>query len=853
MILHYAKLCAVAGGVEAFLISSEMVGLSTLRSSATNYPFVAALQTLAAEIKIILPMAKISYGADWSEYFGHHPADGSNDVYFHLDPLWASTAIDFIGIDNYLPLTDWRDGKFHLDYLSGITSIYDQTYLQSRIAGGENYDWYYASQAARDAQSRINITDGAYNKPWVFRPKDLKNWWSNAHYNRPTGIESGSATAWQPQSKPIWFTEVGCAAIDKGSNTPNAFYDAKSSESATPTYSGGQQDEQMQNAFLRAIQAYWQNPGTHNPVSNIYSAAMVEHSRIFYWAWDARPYPTFPKLSSVWSDADNYARGHWLNGRLGAVDLADLIKAIAARFGFTDIDVTGVEGVVDGFMLDRPLSARDALEGLLQLFALDAVESNGILKFRNRRTLSDIVISVNDLVEENASSAIFSQTRAQETELPSVVRLGYVEASLDYRSAAVHQRKNDTGSSREINISLPAAVGQALAQARVDVALEEAWAARERAQFILPPQFASVEAGDVLQIGTERWRVIAIADGTARKIEAVAYDPAVYEPPPAKARTSSATTAQVFGKPDAVMFDLATSSNNAAPWVAAQATPWPGSLALYRKSGASSFIFNRLLSKQATLATTLNPWPAGLQHRIDYSFTLDIVMRYGACASISKDELLNGGNLAALGDASGYEIIQFQNAELIASNTYRLSGFLRGQGGSEAEILSSRNAGQNFILLNSAVSQLDTSLNEATLNNTWRIGPSSLDHGHAAFLEFTFQGLIRTLRPLRPTFLKSMSDAQGIHLSWIRRTRIDGDSWDLAEVPLAEATELYKLDIFNGAVLQRSITIASPNYLYATADILADFGVTPSNLTLRVAQLSAIYGAGTSLERTINV
>ena len=119
-ILHYANLCASAGGVDAFLIGSELPGLTTLRSSATSYPFVDALVTLAAEVKAILPDAKIAYGADWSEYFGHHPSDGSKDVFFHLDPLWASSGIDVIGIDNYLPLTDWRDGNSHLDRKSVV-------------------------------------------------------------------------------------------------------------------------------------------------------------------------------------------------------------------------------------------------------------------------------------------------------------------------------------------------------------------------------------------------------------------------------------------------------------------------------------------------------------------------------------------------------------------------------------------------------------------------------------------------------------------------------------------------------------------------------------------------------------
>ncbi len=856
MTLHYAKLCALAGGVDAFLIGSELVGLTTTRSSASNYPFVGALQSLAAEVKLILPAAKISYAADWSEYFGHHPNDGSNDVYFHLDPLWASPAIDFVGIDNYLPLSDWRDGSAHLDYSSAKNSIYEQTYLQSGMASGEYYDWYYASPAARNAQTRSPISDGTYGKPWVFRPKDFKNWWSNAHYDRPAGVQISTPTAWVPQSKPIWFTEAGCPAIDKATNQPNVFYDAKSSESALPYYSGGQQDVQIQLAYVQAFQNYWSTSGAQNPVSNIYNAPMVDPSRIFYWAWDARPFPAFPTLTDVWSDGDNYARGHWLNGRINTVELAHLITQLSARFGFNEIDVSRVEGLIDGYVLDRPMSARDALENLLFTFAIDAVESDGALKFRSRRTSSDIDFSSDDLVEDGADKVVFSVTRAQETELPFAIRLGYVDAGLDYRTAAVSQLKLNTGSAREVSLSLPASVSQAQAQARVDVALEDAWAARQNALFTISPQFSNLEPGDVLKINAERWRIKSITDGEVRKIEAVAHDPSVYEPPPAASRLNAAPLPPIYGPPDSTMMNLAfvSAEKSAAPWLAAHATPWPGSLALYKKTGSSSFSFNRLVTQQATIATTLQSFPAGFPHRIDNRFTLDVLMRYGAFTSIGKDELLNGGNLVAVGsETTGFEILQFQTAELVAENTYRLSSFLRGQAGSEPEMLASRASGENMILLNVSVVQPDLPVIESGLTATWRLGPAQLDHGHPSYLEFTFAGSQISLRPLKPTQLKSETGTAGIQMNWIRRSRIDGDSWDVAEIPLGEENELYKLSILDGTTLKRSVTITSPSYLYANANIIADFGLMPSTLTLRVAQLSPAYGVGATLERTLNV
>jgi hypothetical protein len=42
---------------------------------------------------------------------------------------------------------------------------------------------------------------------------------------------------------------------------------------------------------------------------------MIEPAFCSAWNWDARPFPTFPKLASVWSDAGNWPAGNWLNGK----------------------------------------------------------------------------------------------------------------------------------------------------------------------------------------------------------------------------------------------------------------------------------------------------------------------------------------------------------------------------------------------------------------------------------------------------------------------------------------------------------------------------------------------------------
>jgi hypothetical protein len=148
MVLHYAGLAAAAGGVDGFILGSELRGLTQLRDETGTFPFVQELVGLAANVRAIVGRGtKLTYGADWSEYFGYHPQDGSGEVHFHLDPLWASADIDAVGIDNYMPLGDWRDEDLVADNPDGFRLADDGQAMAAQIAAGEGFDWYYASDA----------------------------------------------------------------------------------------------------------------------------------------------------------------------------------------------------------------------------------------------------------------------------------------------------------------------------------------------------------------------------------------------------------------------------------------------------------------------------------------------------------------------------------------------------------------------------------------------------------------------------------------------------------------------------------------------------------------------------------
>lgn len=860
MVLHYARLCALAGGVDAFLIGSELRGLTSLRGAGNAFPFVAGLVTLAAEVKAMLPGALVSYGADWTEYWGHRPQDGTGDLFFHLDPLWASPAVGFIGIDNYMPLSDWRDGSQHRDILAGYASIYDPDYLKANIAGGEGFDWFYRNDAEREAQIRTPITDGAHGKPWVFRVKDLKGFWGNPHYDRPGGAEQATPTAYVPRAKPIWFTEAGCAAADKATNEPNAFLDAKSAESLLPRFSSGGRDDLIQNRYVTALSQFWSAPGGHNPVSPLYGGPMVDAGRIFFWAWDARPFPQFPARADIWSDAGNYGRGHWLNGRIGALTLARLIEELCAGYGIDAVDAGGVEGLIGGFQVERAMSAREALEAILTVYGADAVESGGRLRFFMRNRAKAVPAGAGDLVETGRDKPLYQLTRAQETELPQCLKLAYLEAGFDYRLAAVEARQAGGSSRRDVLIELPAAVAQADALKRAEVSLQEAWASRETAELALPPSFLALEPGDVIDLaldaGAAKIRIEEVSDGEFRKIRGRMFEASVLTPAEAPQRGEGAGAAVLYGRPSVQFLDLPLASDGVlahAPWIAAAARPWPAALAVNRRTGSSAFSFNRLIETRATMGVLTAAVAAGPFNIFDRGNVIVVRLTAGELASVSEEELLQGANAAAIGSMeTGWEIIQFARADLVAARSYRLSLLLRGRSGSEPETMALRPEGHRFVLLDEAVVQPQLSLAQGALAQEWRIGPAHYDLARGQTV-LSHRGKRLGLRPLPPAQLRAERSGGGVIFSWIRRSRIDSDEWEEGDVPLGEESEAYRLDILNGGALARRVSVNAPQFFYAAGQIAADFGQDPRSFALRIQQISTVFGPGAALQRTIHV
>jgi hypothetical protein len=859
MILHYAHLAAMAGGVDGFLVGSELRGLTTLRDDTGSFPFVDALCTLAAEVKAVLGSSTaVTYAADWTEYFGYRPDDGSDDVYFHLDPLWAHEAIAAIGIDCYMPQSDWRDEDRLGANPEGAVGPYDPVALRAGVAGGEGFDWYYPTFDDRLARRRSVIEDGAYGKPWTFRYKDLVGWWSNTHVERRGGVEVEEATAWVPRSKPIWLTELGCPAIDKGPNQPNVFVDPKSSESFAPHFSDGGRSEVAQQRYLEAAYAHWDPDGADfdaaaNPLSDLYGGRMVDRGRNFAWCWDARPFPAFPLRSDVWADGGNWQLGHWLNGRLEGAELGATVNAILADHGLPPADVRRADGAMAGYVIDEPMTARAALEPLTELFGLSAAAAPEGLVVRCAGQADVEVVTQDELVLEDEQSAI-ALVRLPDHDLPERAVLSFSDPLVDYQVGTTATTRLGTSGLRQRSLGFAGALHRDQGALLSGEWLDQAWAGRETVSFAVPAYRHCLTAGSLVALPGRTgaaYLVTEVEDGLLRRVKARRIDRTPARPGSSSLPAGQPPAGPAVGRPHVLFLDLPAKSSATAPAaqfrIAAWQKPWKSLVALASPE-SEGYEARATIDRPARLgALRYALTPGAVAGRIDRGSTIEVELFEAEVESVSRARLLGGSNAAAVRTADGvWEVLQFETAEELSPDVWRLSGLLRGQLGTDDAMRAGAPAGASFVVLDDRLVPAGLTSSEAGLALSWAVGPGGELLGADRFVMTSEAGGRRALTPLSAVHLRCRRRADGdVAIGWVRRGRVDADDWDAVEIPLGEEGETYRVDIAppGGAVL-RSITVTEPGWIYAAGDLAADFPSAGSTVEVTVRQLSARSGWG---------
>lgn len=807
---HYATLAV--GKVDAFIIGTEMKGLTSIRSAAGVYPAVSELINVAGIARTALGSGvKLTYAADWSEYH-------SVDSWYNLDPLWASSNIDMVGIDAYFPLTDEPQ------------SGYDRARIEMGWSSGEGYDWYYT-----DAERTIKATlQPSY--AW----KNIAWWWNNQHVN-PNNV----TTAWVPQSKKIWFTEYGFPSVDGCANQPNVFVDASSSDSAYPRFSRGRVDFIAQREAIAATESVWAG------------SAMVEEK--FLWTWDARPYPYWPDLLNVWSDGRNWVTGHWVQGKLGGSHVGAVAEAIFAKVGLdtTNIDTRRVQASLDGFVIQQRTTARAALQQLTQAYQFEFKELGNEVILQPRAQDPVVTITAMECLPINDGEA-YSIVRDEVTALPRRVEVQYLQRLQRYATTIQAATRASEGTEETQTVTLSLVLSDAHAKAIADYILASRWRARGSIEFSLPIKHAALEVGDVINLsdGALSYRIrltrIQLGKPGMLRIRGVEDEAVRYDVAP---DTRGADTGLTFiPLPNTLLEVIETPSFPADATetitlriaAAAMGQGWNGA-SIVRTNGLQGELqLLAAVDQSARMGRALTALNATQAQVFDKISSLEVLMLGDdVLSSFTELDVLNGANIAVLGN----EIIQFTSVEVLGNGNFRLSNLLRGRLGSEYA-MHGHIAGERFVMLDERVRTVSLAATQKGLTYTLKPVTFGQSENDVAATNYTVTG--RSLTPLSPVRVAAIRDANGnATIRWTRRARHGGEWRAEVDVPLMETSEQYDVEIIHNGNVVRNWRVNAPTQLYTAAEQTADFGSISTSFTVRIYQISSLVGRGQVAEMVI--
>ncbi len=528
-------------------------------------------------------------------------------------------------------------------------------------------------------------------------------------------------------------------------------------------------------------------------------------------------------------------------------DGSDITATALARLGAIDghglVMPDGAFPVVAGHYFGRAGSLSEALAPLIGMANASVVDGTPIVI----RSTGAAVMPVPGADCDTASAADTTprerRKRAGGDSITSAVEVAFYDTSRDYQIGV--QRVRRGGASRIDQQSFAAAMTPQQAKTLAAMLLTSARAARTTASVRLPWRYLAIAVGGLVQLGEDPavWRVREVrferfvltldverVDVSTQPLvagdggRALVFDDAAAGPTHLELLDLPPLPGDVPGLPRLWIAGAGASAG------------WRRALVEASSDAGASYAAIGLVEggvPQGVATTTLVPGPFDLWDR-HASVEVTLLSAAMWLEPRSEASVLAGGNMALVGS----EIIQFANADALASGRFRLSGLLRGRRGTEAAI-AGHGEDERFVLLDTAaLLPFDPPIEAIGRDYRFRpVGPGDLATPPIAGMAGG-----RALRPLAPVHLRLFDLGGEVRARWVRRSRA-GFGWsDFVDAPLGEAGEAYRVVVALDGRTARTVTVTKSEFTYSAADRSSDGGGTA--IAISVAQLSEAIGPG---------
>ena len=504
----------------------------------------------------------------------------------------------------------------------------------------------------------------------------------------------------------------------------------------------------------------------------------------------------------------------------GLFGLAEIVEEVVDE---TDANVP-LDGLA-GLSCEGPLT--ELLAQLDPIFPIDADASGQTMVFARERLqaapimLPEPAIAVED--GDFGGNAGYARRRSPPRERPLEI-LRYYDIDRDYQPG-LQRASGRPGPGQPRTVEMPASMTAATALSLADRMRQKADWSRDRLSWRTCELDPAVAPGAVVSVAdfAGRWRVEEwelrdrgvelslvriVPDGTDAP-SPPAVDPGRINHP--VDLQAPPTSLAAFELPADGQEGINTLRVYAA--VSSSGANWSGA-ALFSDDGTGSLQSlgpsGRMRNILGTAIEALPPANPLLVDR-DRSLTVELLANDMSLANASPGQLAAGANKALVGS----EIVQFARADPLGGRTWRLSGLLRGRGGTESAV-GAHQPGDQFILLDQRLRLLDPS--RVPTGPSAEIVAAGRGDPDPVAGAIGMRGI--SLRPLKPVHPRADTLLDGsLSLGWTRRAR---GSWlwpDGVETPLVEESEGYLVTFGDPSSPSASWTVSSNGLVLSSTEI----------------------------------
>jgi len=486
-----------------------------------------------------------------------------------------------------------------------------------------------------------------------------------------------------------------------------------------------------------------------------------------------------------------------------------VVSSLAQKAGLTagQLDTATLTDPVVGYGLSQSQTARSAIEALSRVYPFFGVESDAKLRFSQRDGSTVATITADDLGASATDDTVdlVESSRSQETDLPARLTLRYRSTGADYQVSAQSARRMTTGSEQVIELDIPVALTDQRAADAAQILLTEAWVARNQRKFSTTRKWSHLEPGDIVSLVTPAAnfgvRIVRKSEsGPLVNFEAVDHSGVVYSatatpgltPPGVGVTLPAMTHLEVMNLP-ALRADDDDRGVYAAVF-ALGGSRWTGAAIERRPINGTTWDYQLSIYTSGTLGRTVTALPNWSGPNVwDMNSQFDVELLSGTLSSVTDVALLNGANVACIGD----EIVQFRDATLISGTTYRLKGLLRARLATN-DVATAHVADERFVLLTpQSIRRIQVDAIDAIDERArWTYIANTLGGRRDISYYQTISHEARALRPLSPVLLSAVRGANNVYvIQWTRRARINAAWEDGRDVPLDEEREVYDVEV----------------------------------------------------------